>query len=223
MPIHAPPSIPTPRHSHGHSAQPMLANPSTTSMPMMQHSHTSYLKGSIAKRAVARAANRAASRVALYETQIFRPPATPIGLRVLLGDQPVGGAIIMSVDAHGLAWRAKLRAGDAIQSVESNGLKTVMNNGHELTAVAPKLNGFVTLSLLRRPWSRSDHMASIIQATWAGHLARATIRQQLNIEVATNGASCSTSTSSCSSPICSPRAPPRLSVGDLDDEDDDGA
>ena len=141
-------------------------------------------------------------------------PSEPLGLRVLLsGVDPVSqrdakdinGAVVLYVDPFSLAWCAKLRAGDLLESVTTeDGFTQTFPDGDACTNVLRAAHGRLTLCVRPRAWSAEDEAASLLQAAWIGSRTRVAMRQAVEEEPVPVGRG----------PI---RSPPRLSYGDDED------
>ena len=175
------------------------------------------------------------------QVTIHRPDGWLLGMRVCLSEVPQRGAVILTVDFEGLAFRAGLRPYDTIMAVTMRGKPLQpITDGYALTSIAPSLVGDMTFCVMRRQWSSEDEAAETIVAAWRGWRTRCAPVPQLSLPTG-GGVRVSPPPSpsqaptlrvdvppaygieGCASPpplspLCpSPRSPPTLAIGDEDD------
>ena len=102
-----------------------------------------------------------------------------LGLRLVLQASEGGkrGAFVGTVDAHSIAWRAGLHAGDLITSidVELSGVRAAISCGQEAYDVLAASCGRMALTVKRRRWTEADAAAVCLQSAWRGIHVRFTL------------------------------------------------
>ena len=116
-----------------------------------------------------------ASADVLLQIRLHKPRGAPLGVRFHEARAEAGGALLELVEPHSLAWRAKLRAGDAVLAVlvpQTSIRDRRVNGGCEAAEVLRPAVGPVVLTVRRPRWTAEDEAAARVQAGWEGWLCR---------------------------------------------------
>jgi hypothetical protein len=115
---------------------------------------------------------------------LSKPYGVSLGIR-FFSDPGEHGAEIQKVDEHGLAWRAGLGWGDAIQRVrvrsttrqsDEASSEHVLRDGYDAAKALRPASGLVELEVVRRKQTAKDRAAARVQGRIRGMIARATLR-----------------------------------------------
>ena len=109
---------------------------------------------------------------------MYKRRGSSLGVRFYADASAHDGAVIEAVEPDGVAWRMRLRAGDAVRAVRvlNTGVVHTLRSGYDAARVLRPASGVLLLRVDPRPWTAADGAAARLQAAWLGRTERAAQR-----------------------------------------------